>query len=69
MPVVVRRSAMANSNNQLAPNTETNIESAEVTRMPIDEFEEVVEQEDDLLLDEADSIFEKRSEVRDSHDR
>jgi len=63
---------MADSGNPLAPNPVTNVDSPEVERhiLPIENIEEPDEEpeEEDLLLDEADTLFGKRSGVKGSHD-
>jgi|CZKL01.1.fsa_nt_gi hypothetical protein len=61
---------METSNNPLAPNPEIRIDNVEVVRpLPIEKFDQAFQEEEDLLFDEADSLFDKRSEVKDSHDR
>jgi hypothetical protein len=62
---------MTSSNDPLAPNAETNIDNADVLRNENPIVQVVHEAEEDalLLFDEADALFGKRTEVKDSHDR
>jgi len=62
---------MTSSSDPLAPDAETNIDNADVLRNENPLVQVVQEAEEDAILffDEADTIFGKRSEVKDSHDR
>ena len=62
---------MTTSNDPLAPNAETNIDNAEFLRNenPLVQVVQEVERDAVLFFDEADALFGKRSEVKDSHDR
>ena len=68
---------MATSNNPLAPDPVTDIDGPEVRRevpigdieRPKKEIEEEAEEEINIEFDEADALFGKRGEVKDSHDR
>ena len=62
---------MATSNNPLAPDPVTDIDSPEVHRheVPIVNIESETEEEINIEFDEADALFGKRGEVQDSHDR
>jgi zona occludens toxin (predicted ATPase) len=55
----------------LASNAETNIDDAEIVRNenPLVEVVQEAEEGAVLLFDEADALFGKRTEVKDSHDR
>ena len=62
---------MTSSDDPLAPHAETNIDNADVLRNENPLVKVVQEAEKDAILffDEADALFGKRSEVKDSHDR
>jgi zona occludens toxin (predicted ATPase) len=62
---------MNSSNDPLAPDAESNIDSADVLRNenPIVQVVQGAEEDALLFVDEADALFGKRTEVKDSHDR